>query len=124
MSKEYKSLKKIKNLQKEAIGAYNRFADIAREVHQAVKDGGQGAELISRLREKDRLADELVELAGKISRERENFGANEADLAMLKNVVDEFNEVLRPILTELIAIEENIGKELKRAGIKISNRKI
>jgi hypothetical protein len=121
MGKIDQRLNKLTELHSQAIEKYRRSSEAALELLNLLKTGAKGGTVSASLKKKQKLADELVILAGVITAEREKYQESAGDLRDLRKTVDEFNENLQPIIIELIDTEKKINGQLNRVGIKISD---
>jgi hypothetical protein len=116
--------KQLDILHQEALTGYNDIYAIAVEILDCVRKGLDSNELSSRLKIKDEKAEEMLSTAGKISDYRQDIINAGGDMKVLKASVDKFNEKLKPIMAKIIRLDNTIGEELKRTGIRISNKNL
>lgn len=121
MGKIDQRLNKLTELHSQAIEKYRQSSEAALELLNLLKTGAKGEMVSASLKKKQKLADELVILAGVITAEREKYQESAGDLGDLRKIVDEFNENLQPVIIELIDTEKKINGQLSRVGIKISD---
>lgn len=121
MGKIDQRLNKLTELHSQAIEKYRQSSEAALELLNLLKTGAKGETVSASLKKKQKLADELVILAGVITAEREKYQESAGDLGDLRKIVDEFNENLQPVIIELIDTEKKINGQLSRVGIKISD---
>lgn len=121
MGKIDQRLNKLTELHSQAIEKYRQSSEAAHELLNLLKTGAKGEMVSASLKKKQKLADELVILAGVITAEREKYQESAGDLGDLRKIVDEFNENLQPVIIELIDTEKKINGQLSRVGIKISD---
>ncbi|MCP4633249.1 MAG: hypothetical protein GY855_10015 [candidate division Zixibacteria bacterium] len=122
MADKSDNYQELQELHQRALEGYQEMHDLALGLLEGIRTGLDSNKLSELLKTKDNRADKLLEMANEIAELRQSIKDSGGHVKILKSSVDKFNEKLQPIMTKIIRIDNEIGEELKRTGIRISNR--